>query len=83
MSLSVCLSRHLGSQLAEMERAIEKMMEADLVDFAMEDIGLRVKAFSNPSLNSDVTASEVQCYTILCSITTMRGSKKHICMDKV
>ena len=38
-------------------------MEADLVDFAMEDIRLRVKAFSNPSLNSDVSASEV--YTML------------------
>ena len=56
----MCLCRHLGSQLAEMERAIEKMMEADLVHFAMEDIGLRVKAFSNPTLSSDVIASEVQ-----------------------
>lgn len=33
--------RHLGSQLAELERAIEKMMEADFVKFAMEDIQQR------------------------------------------
>ena len=52
-------TRHLGSQLAEMERAIERMMEADLVDFTRKDIGLRLKAISNPSFNSDVNASEV------------------------
>ena len=34
--------RHLGSQLAELERAIEKMMEADFVHFAMEDIHHRL-----------------------------------------
>ena len=26
--------RHLGSQLAEMERVIERMMETDFIDFA-------------------------------------------------
>ena len=34
--------RHLGSQLVELERAIEKMMEADFVHFALEDIHHRL-----------------------------------------
>lgn len=38
----VCVCRHLGSQLAEMESAIEKMMESDLVEYAMEDIRHRL-----------------------------------------
>jgi hypothetical protein len=67
--------RHLGSQLAEMERAIEKMMEADLVDFAMEDIRLRVKAFSNPSLNSDVSASEERLVSVVYGL--LMQSKLH------
>ena len=41
LMLCVCF-RHLGSQLAELERAIEKMMEADFVHFAMEDIHHRL-----------------------------------------
>ena len=53
------LCRHLGSQLTEMERAIERMMEADLVHFAMDDMELRLRALSNPTLSSDVIASEV------------------------
>lgn len=30
--------RHLGSQLAELERVIEKMMEADFVEFATANL---------------------------------------------
>ena len=65
--------RHLGSQLAEMERAIERMMEADLVHFAMEDISLRMRAISSPSLTPDISISEVPVdspvymYTIMSS----------------
>lgn len=31
--------RHLGSQLAELERVIERMMEADFVEFATANLG--------------------------------------------
>ena len=44
-TISICslmCFRHLGSQLAELERAIEKMMEADFVQFALEDIHHRL-----------------------------------------
>ena len=57
--MCVWVCRHLGSQLAEMERAIERMMEADLVHFALEDIALKVMAIGNPSLVSDISSSEV------------------------
>jgi hypothetical protein len=57
--------RHLGSQLAEMERAIERMMEADLVSFAMEDIALRGRAISNHSLTSDVSSSEERLVSVV------------------
>lgn len=33
------LCRHLGSQLAELERVIERMMEADFVEFATANLG--------------------------------------------
>jgi hypothetical protein len=32
------LSRHLGSQLAELERVIERMMEADFIEFATANL---------------------------------------------
>ncbi len=34
--------RHLGLQLSELEKAIESLMEADFVNFTMEDIKGRV-----------------------------------------
>ncbi len=37
--------RHLGLQLSELERAIEGLMEADFVNYAMEDIKGRVTEF--------------------------------------
>lgn len=39
----MCMCRHLGSQLAEMENVIEKMMESDLVEYAMQDIRRRLE----------------------------------------
>ena len=60
--VGVWVCRHLSSQLAEMERAIVRMMEADLVRFAMEDIHLRMRAVSHPHLSSDVITSEVYPY---------------------
>lgn len=41
--------RHLGSQLAELEKAIEKMMEADFVRFCLEDIKQRLELESESS----------------------------------
>ena len=39
MSVNAFFScRHLGSQLAELERVIEKMMEADFVEFATANL---------------------------------------------
>lgn len=38
-----CCVRHLGSQLAELERAIEAMMESDFVRVALEDVRARVR----------------------------------------
>ena len=57
--------RHLGSQLAELERAIEKMMEADFVHFALEDIHHRLpsplrKDGSVQAPNTEGESSEVQ-----------------------
>ena len=56
--------RHLGSQLAEMEKAIEKMMEADFVHFALEDICHRLPAVLRKDglhlTNSEMESSEVQ-----------------------
>ena len=57
--------RHLGSQLAELERAIEKMMEADFVKFAMEDIQQRLQyaqEMATPHSNPERTDSEVWPY---------------------
>ena len=55
--------RHLGSQLAELERAIEKMMEADFVQFALEDILHRLPAVVRKDglqlPNLDTESSEV------------------------
>ena len=33
-----CVCRHLGSQLAELERVIERMMEADFIEFATANL---------------------------------------------
>ena len=60
--------RHLGSQLAEMEKAIEKMMEADFVHFALEDICHRLPAMLRKDglhlTNSEMESSEVQYMNI-------------------
>lgn len=34
----LCFHRHLGSQLAEVERVIERMMEADFIEFATANL---------------------------------------------
>ena len=47
------LHRHLGSQLSEMENVIEKMMEADLVDFAVQDIRYRLEASQNATTSEE------------------------------
>lgn len=58
---NTCLNpRHLGSQLAEMENVIEKMMEADLVEFAVQDIRYRLEVCQNAAVPEDGTSeSEV------------------------
>lgn len=38
MNVTLWLHRHLGSQLAELERVIERMMEADFVEFATANL---------------------------------------------
>ena len=35
--------RHLGSQLSEMRNVIERMMEADFVDFAVANLNITTK----------------------------------------
>ena len=68
--------RHLGSQLAELERVIERMMEADFVSFAMEDIQQRLQSASEaaPS-NPERTDSEVGCTrcSLLCYTVVYGG----------
>ena len=56
-----------------MERAIERMMEADLVHFALEDIALKVTAIGNPSLVSDICSSEVlyMCMHWVCCVALL------------
>lgn len=49
--------RHLSSQLTELERAIEKMMEADFVGYCLADVKQRLLESANE--NSDVSESEV------------------------
>ena len=60
-----------------MERAIERMMEADLVHFALEDIALKVTAIGNPSLVSDICSSEVLymyvCMHWVCCVALLYG----------
>ena len=55
----LCDCRHLGSQLAELENAIEKMMEADLVEFAMQDVQYRLEMCRDESLANEASESEV------------------------
>lgn len=58
--ISVCICRHLGSQLAEMENVIEKMMEADLVEYAVQDIRHRLEACRDLTLaETETSESEV------------------------
>ena len=37
------MCRHLGSQLSEIETLICRMMEADLVEYAMQDVRTRLE----------------------------------------
>ena len=69
--MRVCLSlctdccRHLGSQLAEMENVIERMMEADLVDYAVQDIRNRLEVSQLAAMPEErATESEVLCLKI-------------------
>ena len=58
---SLQFHRHLGSQLSEMENVIEKMMEADLVDFAVQDIRYRLEVNQHMSVSEEGTSeSEVR-----------------------
>ena len=60
MCIYLCY-RHLSSQLVELEKAIEKMMEADFVHFAVEDILNRFK--SSLQEGSARVETEVCSYT--------------------
>ena len=51
--------RHLGSQLIELEKAIEKMMENDFVRFALEDIQHRIKNSSTDTVGTARAETEV------------------------
>ena len=74
--------RHLGSQLAELERAIEKMMEADFVKFAMEDIQQRQQyaqemaaAHSNPErADSEVCTAMLLYWTLYMYVVALFSS---------
>ena len=47
--------RHLGSQLAELERVIERMMEADFVEFATANLNkMTEEEFGNEDLVDEV-----------------------------
>lgn len=48
------VDRHLGSQLAEMEKLIEKMLQADFVKYAMSDL-------NRPVTDSQALTQEVGC----------------------
>ena len=61
----VLLCRHLGSQLAELENAIEKMMESDLVEYAVQDIRHRLEVCRDPTLG-DTESSESEVCTYGC-----------------
>lgn len=52
--------RHLGSQLAEMENVIEKMMESDLVEYAIQDIRHRLEVCREVAvMDTETSESEV------------------------
>ena len=53
------LVRHLDSQLAELEKMIERMMEADFVHFTLEDVRNRVTRTRGISSSPDGVDSEV------------------------
>ena len=50
VDVSLCaLFSHLGSQLVEMAKAIERLMETDFVHFAQQEIQHRLTLLRNPS----------------------------------
>lgn len=57
--------------MVELEGAIEKMMEADLVEFAMEDIRYRLEICRNESTTTtvEVNESEVMLVMLVKSVT--------------
>ena len=69
--------RHLGSQLSEIESLIGRMMEADLVDYAMLDIRARLERPLNhtPSPDSIPSDSEVKPLVSASAIDT-----NHVCV---
>ena len=68
------MCRHLGSQLAEMENVIEKMMESDLVEYAMQDIRRRLEMCRDTAQVE--TESEVCIYR-------KSGNFRRICISRI
>ena len=70
VGIDVYVGRHLGSQLAELENAIERMMECDFVSFFME--GLKMKLNSKERVSEeDEQATEVRIRTVAVCINCM------------
>ena len=55
--LSLSSRRHLGCQLVEMEKMIEKMMEVDLVQIAVNDVQARLRMYRKISKEGSRSSS--------------------------
>ena len=60
----ILFCRHLGSQLAELERVIERMMEADFVEFATANLN---RMTEDEMGNEDLVDEVCTVYLILLS----------------
>jgi len=74
-------SRHLGSQLAELENAIERMMECDFVSFLMEGLKQRLGSQERLSDQDEQTTEVCACaYMCMCVYARTRVCVcTHIC----
>ena len=61
------LCRHLGSQLSEMRNVIERMMEADFVDFAVANLNITNK--KNDEIYEEVRQHKILTLLEFCKIS--------------
>ena len=69
--------RHLGSQLAELERVIERMMEADFIEFATANLAKPLEDYDE----EDEVIDEVYFFLVSVNLVFGRLSYKSIILN--